>query len=216
MRTSPLRSSTLTRALVALPFAGLLLGGIGTAWAEGGATPTSTPTSRPANDGHERERGDGGGSGTTRPARPAETTTRAVEDVKAACASAVEERLAALDRLAGQLGERAALTPDHAATLQARIADARDGLAALEATIQADTDAHALREHCTQVVNRFRVYLLVVPVAHQVVAADTTTAAADKLSARVADLQSAIDRAGAAGRDVTRDPRSSSLSCRPD
>jgi hypothetical protein len=205
-----LRSSTLSRALVALPVAGLLVGGIGTAWAEGGSTssstPSSTPTSRSGRGDHERGDGNGGETATTRaPRRPETTTTRSVEDVKAKCASAIDERLAALDRLAGKVGERPGLTPEHAAALQAVIADAKDGLTALEATIQADTDAHALREHCTQVVNGFRVYLLVVPLTNQVVAADTITAAADKLAGRIADLQAAIDQAEAAGRDVSHD-----------
>jgi hypothetical protein len=177
-------SPSLKRLLVALPVTGLLVSGVGTAFAAD-TTDTTTRGTRP-----------GAGTQTARPT---------VDDAKARCIRAIDERLTALDKLSGVVDGRAAVTDDHQATLDGQISSARDGLTALRSTIEADTDAAALKEHCTQIVTDYRVFLLVVPRTHEVVAADTIVNGADRLAARTGDLQAAIDQAEAAGKDVTHD-----------
>jgi hypothetical protein len=169
-------SSSMKRFAVALPVAGLLAGGIGTAYAA-----DSTDTSRPARSG------------------------AALSTVQAACEKAIDDRLAALDKLAAAVDGRPAVTDAHQATLDGQIADAKSGLSALRDTIAADTDAATLKADCKEVVEGYRVYLVVVPRTHEVVASDALVSGADKLSARVADLQTAIDTAEANGHDVTHD-----------
>jgi hypothetical protein len=174
-------SPSLKRLLVALPVTGLLVSGVGTAFA---ADSTDTTT-------------------RTRPGAQTERPT--LDDAKARCIKAVDDRLTALDKLSGVVDGRAAVTDDHQATLDGQISSARDGLTALRSTIEADTDAAALREHCTQIVTDYRVFLLVVPRTHEVVVSDTIVAGADRLAARTDELKTAIDQAEAAGKDVTHD-----------
>ncbi len=169
-------SRTLKRLAVALPVAGLLAGGIGTAYAADA-------------------------SSTTRPDR----SGAAFSTAQAACEQAIDDRLAALDKLAGAVDARPAVTDDHQAALDGQIADAKSGLSALREKIAGDTDAATLKADCKQIVEGYRVYLVVVPRTHEVVASDAIVAGADKLTARVADLQSAIDTAEANGHDVTHD-----------
>jgi hypothetical protein len=169
-------SRTLKRLAVALPVAGLLAGGIGTAYAA-----DDTSTTRPARGG------------------------AALATAQAACEKAVDDRLAALDKLAAAVDGRSAVTDDHQATLDGQIADTKAGLSALRDEIAAATDAATLKDDCKQVVEGYRVYLVVVPRTHEVVASDALVAGADKLTARVGDLQAAIDAAEAKGHDVTHD-----------
>jgi len=169
-------SATLKRFAVTLPIAGLLAGGVGTAFAADGDT-------------------------TTRPSRPGANLATA----QAACEKAIDDRLAALDRLAAAVDGRPAVTDDHQATLDGQIAAARDGLTGLRAEVAAATDAATLRADCQQIVTGYRVYLVVVPRTHEVVAADAVVQGADRLTARVGDLEAAIDAAEAAGHDVTHD-----------
>ena len=166
---------TLKRLAIALPVAGLLAGGIGTAYAADGGT-------------------------TTRPRSGAALST-----AQAACEKAIDDRLAALDKLAAAVDGRPAVTDEHQATIDGHIAAAKAGLGALRDKIAADTDAATLKADCRQIVDGYRVYVVVVPRSHEVVAADAVVAGADKLTARVGDLQAAIDAAEAKGHDVSHD-----------
>lgn len=168
---------TLKRFAVTLPVAGLLAGGVGTAFAAEGDGPT----------------------------RPSRTGTAGLGAAQTACERAIDDRLTALDRLAAAVDGRPAVTDEHQATLDGQFADARDGLTALRAEIAAATDAATLRADCQQIVTGYRVYLVVVPRTHEVVAADAVVDGADRLTARVDDLEAAIDTAEAAGHDVAHD-----------
>jgi hypothetical protein len=179
-------SSTFKRLLVAVPVAGVVAGFVVGGVAGASAADTGS---------------------TTRPTRSATATADrpTLDDARGRCEQAVDQRLATLDKLSAAVAGRAAVTDDHRATLEGQIAAARDGLTALRASIAADADAASLKAHCREIVEGYRVYLVVVPRTHEVVAADAIVAGADRMSARVGDLATAIDAAEAAGRDVTHD-----------
>jgi hypothetical protein len=169
-------SSNLKRLAVALPVAGLIAGGIGTAYAADGGTSTSRPRAGAA-----------------------------ISTTQTACEHAIDDRSAALDKLAAAVDGRPAVTDEHQATLDGQLADASSGLTALRDAIATDTDPASLKADCQAIVQDYRVFLVVVPRTHEVVASDALVDGADKLSARVGDLQSAIDTAEANGHDVTHD-----------
>jgi hypothetical protein len=132
-----------------------------------------------------------------RPAR------RDLASVKARAHEAIERRLETLARLAARVRENRHLTDEHRAALSELIQSQIDGLAALDAKIQADTDPETLRADVKSIVTDYRVYLLTVPKVQLVIGADTELAAAAKLDEVAARLQGKIDEAAAAGKDVT-------------
>ena len=98
------------------------------------------------------------------------------------------------------------MTDDHQAALDGQIADAKSGARAPSARkIAGDTDAATLKADCKQIVEGYRVYLVVVPRTHEVVASDAIVAGADKLTARVADLP--LGDRHRRGERPRRDPR---------
>jgi hypothetical protein len=137
------------------------------------------------------------GTQVERPARPD------VDAVKARAHEAIERRLETLARLATRVRENRHLTDDHRAALAELIQGQIDGLTALDAKIQADTDPETLRADVKSIVTDYRVYLLTVPKVHLVIGADTELAAATKLEQVATRLQGKIDEAAAAGHDVT-------------
>ena len=78
------------------------------------------------------------------------------------------------------------------------------GLTNLDQKIQADTDGPTLRDDVRSIVTSYRVFVLLLPKAREVVVADAELAAADALGAAVTKLQSAIDAARAKGKDTTK------------
>jgi hypothetical protein len=139
------------------------------------------------------------------PSAPAaeRAATRDGSIVKRRAHEAIERRLNTLRRLADRVRDNRRLTHDHRATLTDLINDQIEGLTALDGKIQADTDRETLLADVKSIVTDYRVYLLTVPKVHLVVGADTEVAVADRLDQVAARLQTKIDEAEAAGKDVT-------------
>jgi hypothetical protein len=125
------------------------------------------------------------------------------EAAKARCIEAITVRHAEIAKLGNQAGAAANLTDAHEGTIDSFLAAADSGLTALQATIEADTEPAALRAHCESIATDYRIYALRSPQVHLAIGADRAAAAITKADGIVARLETAIDEAAAAGKDVT-------------
>jgi hypothetical protein len=116
----------------------------------------------------------------------------------------IDRRFETLDYLGAVVNRVPALTDDHEAALERILANTRAGLRALRAKIEADTTVAELRVDVPKIATDFRVYLLVSRQVHLVIAADAVEATVRRFGPAIDRLEAAIDRAEAAGKDVTQ------------
>ncbi|MGH2511112.1 MAG: hypothetical protein ACRDGQ_00350 [Candidatus Limnocylindrales bacterium] len=123
----------------------------------------------------------------------------------------INRRFVTLDTLTRLVNGSDVLTSEHKVDLRdvnstnpASFAAERTGLTALKASIDSDTTAAALRSDIAKIAPDYRVYLLVVPKTHLVVASDAAEKASARLGTLGTDLQNLINLAKADGRDVTK------------
>jgi len=157
---------------------GMVLSLAGTAFAAGTATSTATP-----------------GAGTSKAGRTLDT-------LKQACEAAIDRRHTSLGDLQGKVSSSTYLTGGDKATLLGEIGAENDGLATLRVKIAADTDRATLVADCKSIVEHYRVYLLMIPKAHLMIASDAASAIGQKLTDLATKLQADIDRAKSAGKDT--------------
>jgi hypothetical protein len=127
-----------------------------------------------------------------------------IDRVKTRCLAAIDHRQQAIVELNNRLDNRNNLTDDHKAALKSIDDQTSSGLAALANTIQGETDGTKLRAECHQIVDDYRVFVLVRPRARLVVAGDRELAAVAKLRDAATRIQNAIDKAKADGKDTTQ------------
>jgi hypothetical protein len=120
-----------------------------------------------------------------------------------ACDAAISRRLNDLGSVKGRVDVAAHVTAADRTALDAEIGAAVTGLTQLRGTIDADTTRAKLAGDCRLIVTNFRVYLVLIPKAHMVVAADRVDAAADALNRLAGRLHERITTARAKGRNVT-------------
>lgn len=136
-------------------------------------------------------------------AAPTTTVPRDLTAEKARCTTMIDVRLAELTKLDSALAAATRVTPAHRTAQTSSNTAAASGLGALKTKIAADTDRATLSDDCKTVVDGYRVFALRAPQTHLVIAGDTETAAIAALNQAVPKLSTAIDQAGAAGKDVT-------------
>lgn len=107
----------------------------------------------------------------------------------------VTARLGVLSSLAAKVAASTTLSSAHSAALGTLLSSDRSGLSALDATIQADTTLAQCRGDVQSIVTRYRVYVLVVPQVHIVIAADALQAAGNRLATLEPRLAAAIQDA---------------------
>ncbi|MEA2534972.1 MAG: hypothetical protein QOJ93_2783 [Actinomycetota bacterium] len=183
MKTHPMvkRIGALAFAALAALAGGMVLSFSGTALAAG--TPTSTATPRPGI------------------AKSGKTST-IVDALKQTCEAGIDKRLASLGELQGKVSSGTYLTAGSKATLLREIGAENDGLGALRVKVAGDTDRPTLVADCKSIVEHYRVYLLMIPKAHLMIASDAAAAIGQKLSDLAARLQADIEKATAAGKDT--------------
>ena len=157
---------------------GMVLSFAGTAFAAGTATSTATP-----------------GAGTSKAGRTLDT-------LKQACEAAIDRRHTSLGDLQGKVSSSTYLTGGDKATLLGEIGAENDGLATLRVKIAADTDRATLVADCKSIVDHYRVYLLMIPKAHLMIASDAASVIGQKLTDLATKLQADIDRAKSAGKET--------------
>lgn len=114
----------------------------------------------------------------------------------------IDGRLVALRALNLAVTNARAITDGHQKTLTDLIAADISGLTALRTKVAGETTAQAVRDDAKQMVNDYRVYMLVSPKVRLVIAADSAAAAADRLSGLATRLGGALDKAEAGGADT--------------
>jgi hypothetical protein len=139
------------------------------------------------------------GADTPTPATPA----RSLDVAKARCTAAIDIRLADLTRLDASLSAAKNTTAAHKGTQTASNTAAATGLTSLKAKIASDTDAATVASDCRSIYEGYRVFALRAPQTHLVIAGDAESFAVTKLDGVVPKLSDAIDKAAAAGKDVT-------------
>ncbi len=174
-----MKKQSMVKRVGALAVAGgMVLSLAGTAFAAGTATSTVTP-----------------GTGTSKAGRTLDT-------LKQTCEAAIDRRLTSLGDLQGKVSSSTYLTAGDKATLLGEISAENDGLAALRVKIAADTDRATLVTDCKNIVEHYRVYLLMIPKAHLMIASDAASVIGQKLTDLATKLQADIDRAKSAGKDT--------------
>jgi hypothetical protein len=177
-----MKTQTMVKRIGALAVAGgLVLSLSSTALAAGTATSTVTPS-----------------PGTSKTGK----TATLVDALKQTCEAAIDKRLASLGDLQGKVSGSTYLTAGSKATLLGEIGAENDGLGALRVKVAGDTDRPTLVADCKSIVEHYRVYLLMIPKAHLMIASDAAAAIGQKLSDLAARLQADIGKATAAGKDT--------------
>jgi hypothetical protein len=155
-----------------------------TATADPSATPRPVTSPRPAV------------GGTPRPSPT--PNAQLLADIQQHAATAISNRLTALQSMTNALDSRAGVTASDKSTLLGQIQAEVSGLTALAATIKGDATAQQAFADAQRIVTDYRVYLLMGPKVHLVIAADTETGAEAKLAALFPQVQQLIDGSKAA------------------
>jgi hypothetical protein len=132
-----------------------------------------------------------------------------VETLRAVGNCEIDRRMVTLDTLDKRVAASSIFTDLHKDQLRmvndvnpASYEAERQGLRALRAKINDETDLKKLRELIADIAEEFRVYLLVVPKTFLVGGADATDKTVDRFGALASKLEALIDRADKAGKDV--------------
>ena len=115
----------------------------------------------------------------------------------------IDRRLDTITRIQGRVASADSLTAADRTELQSQLSADASGLTTLRARIDGESNVDALRADLKKIVADFRIYLLMVPKASDVIAADSELAAVARLGTLGTKLQARIDADKAAGKDVT-------------
>ena len=107
----------------------------------------------------------------------------------------IANRLAILSALRGTVGGAVDVSSAHRTALLNLIDSDRTGLGSLDSAIQHDSTLSQCRSDVQAIVTRFRVYVLVVPQVHLVIAADVLTSVGTTFAGLEAPLAAAIQAA---------------------
>lgn len=140
-------------------------------------------------------------AGVTNTVTPGATTTT-LDGLKDRCESAIDRRLGDLGTLRTKVSSNTYLTAAHKTTLLGEITDEVSGLTALKAKIAVDTNRATLVTDCRSIVDHYRVYLLMIPQAHLLIAADASATIGEKLGDLATKLQADVNKAKAAGKNT--------------
>ncbi len=130
-------------------------------------------------------------------------TVHSIESIKARAQEAVDRRLDTLANLERRVINHEYMTAVHKATLTADYADAVAGLITLNRDIQNAETVEELRELVPLIATDYRVYLVIVPKSYEVGASDRVAHVVSRFEDTADALADAIDRAEAAGYDMT-------------
>lgn len=123
---------------------------------------------------------------------------------KSACEAAVQTRLTSIGTTQDKVQSNHALTASDKATLLAQLSADSTGLRALGVKIAGDTDPAQLKADCRSIVTDYYWFAMERPKVRLVIAADTAGVIAQKFNDVSPRLQGGIDRAKAAGKNVTQ------------
>lgn len=126
-----------------------------------------------------------------------------IDEIKARAKAAIDKRLDTLGELQRRVRDHEFMTAVHKATLTADYADAVAGLIGLSREIQNVETREELRDLVPLIATDYRVYFVIVPKTYQVAASDRVGHAVSRFDDTADAISDAIDRAEAAGYDMT-------------
>lgn len=114
----------------------------------------------------------------------------------------IDRRVTILNDLSARVQAMVRLSADTKASIAASIQGQISALSNLKAKIAADTEIDALKADVKSITESYRIFSLVIPQGHIIVAADKLTFVATNANTIVGKLSARIDAAAAAGKDV--------------
>ena len=133
-----------------------------------------------------------------------EQRVQLVDQIKERAQAAIDRRLDTIDRLRAALNERNHVTARHKADLIVDLNEAEAGLRTLSREIAAATTLPQLRVLVPKIATDFRIYLVVAPKVHEVIAGDTMVwVVGNPLADAQSRIEEAIQRAQDAGYDTS-------------
>ena len=114
----------------------------------------------------------------------------------------ISRRLTTLQGLSSKISSATKLSSGDQSSLSAEVNDEITGLTALKTKLSADTTVADAKADTQSIITDYRVYVLIVPKVNLVKVADDQQAAETKLSDLIPKLQSRVDNAKAAGKNV--------------
>ena len=127
-----------------------------------------------------------------------------LEAAKNVASGAITRRVLALRDLITAAKAISRLPDGDRSALTTQLQDQINGLTTLNVKIQADGDPATVRTDASHIVTDYRVYVLTIPKARAVVAADIELNAADRLTKLADRLAKTIDEATAKGKNVAK------------
>ncbi|GJM38502.1 MAG: hypothetical protein DHS20C19_18690 [Acidimicrobiales bacterium] len=133
----------------------------------------------------------------------AESEEHSLPTLKRRCHEAIDTRLDDLAKAQARVENVVALTPAHELAIDGIIDATQTGLTVLQNQVEAADEPQAVVRLCATVAPGYRVYLVVLPQTHLTVGADRSQAAVRAGSDVIDQLDEALERADAAGVDIT-------------
>lgn len=155
--------------------------------------------------------GAGGGPGVRASSTGAASTSvptalqKRINTAKERADQEIQRRIDSLNTLTLRIQEMIKLSAEQKSALRASINAQITSLNDLKNKIDADTELDVLKADIKSIATSYRIYLLIIPQAHIMVAAEKLKVAADASSALAAKLSTRIDADGASGKDVTKE-----------
>lgn len=125
-------------------------------------------------------------------------------NIKAKGADEITRRLNALNTAAGKINGLTKLTADDKAYLSSEVSTEISGLISLQTKLAADTSLAQARSDAQSIISGYRVYVLVLPKVWLIKVADYQQVTEGNLTTFATKLQSRIDSAKSAGKDITQ------------
>ncbi len=116
----------------------------------------------------------------------------------------INRRVVTVQVLQNHVSNPNGLTDNDRSALQTLLTADTDGLKALKAKIDGETDVTTLRTDIGTIVTGYRIYLLMVPMAAEVISADNEAAAVGRLTTVAGNLQTRIENEAGKGKDVSQ------------
>lgn len=130
----------------------------------------------------------------------AQATT--LDRLKTKAYAEIDRRLMALSKISDKINATDRLTAEQKSTILSQIQTTVSNLTALRTKIGADTDMATLRTDVQSIARNYQMYSLVLPKAELLGAVNAVLAATDRMTEISGKLQTRIEEAKAAGKDV--------------
>lgn len=125
-----------------------------------------------------------------------------IEKLKARALEAIEKRLTTIDDLEAAINRSATVDPDSAEQLLAELRASAIGLETLAGDIRAAADLETVWGLVPKIFEDYRIYAVVAPKVHLILAADAAGAVGNRLAEATDKLATALDRLEEHGVDV--------------